>query len=123
MGNCLANEEDVGMQGVKGTAVGQSSDAITDELLSSSLAGGGLKQTVALTFSCANLPNLDSGSKTDPFLVLWQMNGKQQQRLGQTEVIADNLDPEFVKEIKVDYYFEQQQKFRVDVYDVDDNTQ
>ena len=42
--------------------------------------------------------------------------------MGQTEVIVDNLDPEFVKEIKVDYYFEMQQIFRIDVYDVDDNT-
>ena len=94
------------MQGVKTQAVGNNADGITDELLHSSLDGGGLKQTVSLTFSCADLPNLDSGSKTDPFLVLWQLNGKQKQRLGQTEVIADNLNPEFVKEIKVDYYFE-----------------
>jgi len=43
MGNCLNADEDVGMQGLKNTAVGQSSDGITDELLSASLAGGGLK--------------------------------------------------------------------------------
>ena len=33
------------------------------------------------------------------------------------------MNPEFVKEIKVDYYFEMQQVFRVEVYDVDDLTQ
>jgi hypothetical protein len=77
MGNCLAADEDVGMAGLKATAVGQGADGITDELLSASLAGGGLKQTVALTFSCKDLPNLDSGSKTDPFIVLWQLNGRQ----------------------------------------------
>jgi hypothetical protein len=38
-------------------------------------------------------------------------------------VIVDTLNPDFVKEIKVDYYFEMQQIFRVDVYDVDDATQ
>ena len=38
-------------------------------------------------------------------------------------MIVDTLNPDFVKEIKVDYYFEMQQIFRVDVYDVDDATQ
>jgi hypothetical protein len=71
MGNCLSADEDVGMNSLKNTAVGQGNDGITDELLTASLAGGGLKQTVSLTFSCKDLPNLDSGSKTDPFLVLW----------------------------------------------------
>ena len=42
------------------------------------------------------------------------------QKLGQTEVIMDNLNPEFIKEIVVDYYFEMEQRFIVEVYDVDD---
>ena len=42
------------------------------------------------------------------------------QKLGQTEVILDNLNPEFIKEIVVDYYFEMEQRFSVEVYDVDD---
>lgn len=37
-----------------------------------------------------------------------------------TEMIADNLNPHFVKEILVDYMFEQQQTFRIDIYDADD---
>ena len=71
MGACFSSEEDIGLPAVKMAAVGNDSQGITDELLNSSLNGGGLKQTVALTFSCDNLPNLDSGSKTDPFLVLF----------------------------------------------------
>ena len=43
MGNCLDADEDVGMSSLKNTAVGQGNDGITDELLSASLAGGGLK--------------------------------------------------------------------------------
>ena len=72
MGGCFSTDEDVGLPAAadKMKAVGNSSEGITDDLLSS-LDGAGLKQTVGLTFSCANLPNLDSGSKTDPFLVLW----------------------------------------------------
>ena len=41
------------------------------------------------------------------------------QKLGQTEVILDNLNPCFIKEIVVDYYFEMEQRFSVEVYDVD----
>ena len=45
MGNCIADSgEDVGMQGINATAVGQSAGGISDELLSSALSGGGLKQ-------------------------------------------------------------------------------
>jgi hypothetical protein len=33
-----------------------------------------LKTKVILTFECYNLPNLDQGSKTDPFLVLFTLN-------------------------------------------------
>ena len=43
MGNCLDADEDVGMSSLKNTAVGQGNEGITDELLSASLSGGGLK--------------------------------------------------------------------------------
>jgi len=35
-------------------------------------------------------------------------------------MIADNLNPEFVTEIEVDYFFETQQFFKVEIYDCDD---
>ena len=44
------------------------------------------------------------------------------QQLGMTEVIMDNLSPEWVKCFDVPYKFEEQQSFKVDVYDVDDFT-
>jgi hypothetical protein len=66
---------------------------------------------------------MDRHSKTDAFVVIWQMKGKQKQRIGQTEVVADNLDPEFVTTINIDYFFEQQQNLRLDIYDADDVTQ
>ena len=40
--------------------------------------------------------------------------------VGRTEVIMDNLNPKFVKSFSVDYHFEEHQKFKVEVYDVDD---
>lgn len=41
-------------------------------------------------------------------------------KLGTTEMVADNLNPEFVTDIPVDYYFEIQQNLEVNIYDVDD---
>jgi len=37
-----------------------------------------------------------------------------------TEVVSDNLSPVWIKSLDVDYMFEEQQTFLVEVYDVDD---
>ena len=66
---------------------------------------------------------MDVGSKTDAFCIIYQINGQQQRRLGQTEVVADSLNPDFVTAVNIDYFFEEQQNIRVDVYDADDATQ
>lgn len=89
-----------------------------------------LKQTVSLSFQLKNLPNLDMMSKTDAFIVLYQMRQSGQgkgsrmmkHKLGQTEVVWDNLDPTFVKTFTVDYFFEETQDFRIEAYDMDDES-
>ena len=72
----------------------------------------GLKQTINLSFGCLNLPNLDTFSKTDAFVILYELkrNGTKtmKQMKGRTEVIYDNLNPVFVKSFEVDYMFEEQ---------------
>jgi hypothetical protein len=40
--------------------------------------------------------------------------------VGRTEVIMDNLNPKFIKNFVLDYYFEERQKLKVEVYDMDD---
>lgn len=40
--------------------------------------------------------------------------------IGRTEVIMDNLNPKFIKSFSVEYHFEEKQKFKIAVYDVDD---
>lgn len=40
--------------------------------------------------------------------------------MGKTEVIMDNLDPKFIRAFVVEYHFEERQKFKIEVYDVDD---
>ena len=129
MGNCLNANEDVGMSqnanSMQATSAGV--DTITDAqiLAMSTDTNAGLKQKIILNFSCKDLPNLDKGSKSDTFCVLWQLKGKQgtKQKLGMTECIQDNLNPDFVQTIEVDFFFEETQKFIFEVYDKDNETQ
>ena len=41
-------------------------------------------------------------------------------KLGQTEVIMDNLNPAWVKSFDVQYHFEKREYYKVVVYDVED---
>ena len=43
------------------------------------------------------------------------------QRLGETEIIHDCPNPQFVKKIAAQYHFERQELFKVEVYDSDDD--
>jgi hypothetical protein len=93
MGNCLAANEDVGMSNKAGAmqATGANVDTITDDQIHAMTmdAAAGLKQKIILNFSCKDLPNLDKGSKSDTFCVLYQLKGKQQtkQKMGSTECV------------------------------------
>ena len=53
-------------------------------------------------------------------LVLSKLNGQTWNRIGVTEVIMDNLNPQWVKQFDVQYNFEVRETFKVDVYDIDD---
>jgi hypothetical protein len=72
-------------------ATGANVDTITDAQIHAMTmdVNAGLKQKIILNFSCKDLPNLDKGSKSDTFCVLYQLKGKQQtkQRLGSTECV------------------------------------
>ena len=58
-------------------AQGPASNSINSEVLDMALQHNSpmnaLKSKVSLTFSASNLPNMDVGSKTDPFIVLWEV--------------------------------------------------
>ena len=47
---------------------------------------------------------------------MWKEN------LGRTEVIWDSDNPCFVKQFEVDYFFEEQQIFVAEAYDMDDES-
>ena len=76
-----------------------------------------------ISLSCTNLINMDFFSKSDPMIVvsMKNKNTNRWQELGRTETIDDNLNPEFVKKFIVDYFFEEVQNVRFEVYDIDYN--
>ena len=76
---------------------------------------------LSIGFKCENLPNMDTMSYSDPFCVLFKQSGNMWQQIGKTEIIHDNLNPEFVTKTMVDFHFEQQEVFKVEVYDSDDD--
>uniref|UniRef100_A0A674NJH2 Copine Va n=1 Tax=Takifugu rubripes TaxID=31033 RepID=A0A674NJH2_TAKRU len=62
-----------------------------------------------ITVSCRNLLDRDTFSKSDP----------RKLPVCRTEVIDNTLNPDFVRKFILDYFFEEKQNLRFDVYDVD----
>eukprot|EP00794_Sanderia_malayensis_P006163 gene6163-6874_t len=76
---------------------------------------------VELHIACRNLLDLDTFSKSDPLAVMYVQDKvtKKWREYGRTEVIMNNLNPEFTKSFIIDYFFEEIQKLKFEVYDVD----
>lgn len=102
---------------------------------------------VELSLSAKNLKDRDVISKSDPFAVLFAMRasrtfswnfqtsslmlsaltysllmhaeGRSWARIGQTEARKDDLNPAWTQLFVVDYFFESQQQFKVEIYDQD----
>ncbi len=70
-----------------------------------------LSNKVELSFSCRNLADLDTFSKSDPqvHVLIKDSRASQYYLVGKTEMIKNNLNPDFVTTIKIDYYFEKEQ--------------
>uniref|UniRef100_A0A3B3VLI2 Copine-8 n=2 Tax=Poecilia TaxID=8080 RepID=A0A3B3VLI2_9TELE len=64
---------------------------------------------------------MDTFSKSDPICVLYTqgMGNKEWREFGRTEVIDNTLNPDFVRKFMLDYFFEERQNLRFDLYDVD----
>jgi len=77
--------------------------------------------SIELTVSCRDLIDADVFSKSDPMVVLFiqEQNTQKWKEFGRTEVIQDNLNPDFVKKFIIDYFFEERQNLRFDVFDID----
>ncbi|RUS87953.1 hypothetical protein EGW08_004231, partial [Elysia chlorotica] len=76
---------------------------------------------VEISISCRKLRDLDVFSKSDPMCVVYTQDVKSQRYVEyeRTETIQDNLNPEFAKKVVIDYFFEEAQRLKFEVYDVD----
>uniref|UniRef100_A0A8C5B107 Copine VII n=1 Tax=Gadus morhua TaxID=8049 RepID=A0A8C5B107_GADMO len=73
---------------------------------------------VELRVSCKALLDRDTLNKSDPCVIIMVQAQGQWTELDRTEVIKSNLHPVFAKVFMVDYYFEEVQKLRFEVYDI-----
>ncbi|XP_030229890.1 copine-9 [Gadus morhua] len=76
---------------------------------------------IEITVSCRNLLHMDTFSKSDPVVVLYLqgLGTKEWREFGRTEVIDNTLNPDFVRKFVLDFFFEEKQNLRFDVYNVD----
>lgn len=121
--SCMNEHQD--LKAVGGSKLGQGGDI--DEavlaLAENAMHANQPVQRLSLSFECENLANMDTFSKSDPILFLFIKNNNVWQKIGQTEVIHDNLSPQWVTKVPVQYNFEKNDMFRLEVYDIDDETQ
>ncbi|KAI1897036.1 hypothetical protein AGOR_G00078980 [Albula goreensis] len=76
---------------------------------------------IEVTVSCRALLHMDTFSKSDPVVVLYVqgIGTKEWREFGRTEVIDNTLNPDFVRKFVLDFFFEEKQNLRFDVYNVD----
>ncbi|KAL3860055.1 hypothetical protein ACJMK2_010227 [Sinanodonta woodiana] len=77
---------------------------------------------VEIWIECQHLVNKDTLSKSDPCAVMYIYRAGHWDEIGRTENVKNCLDPKFAKSFVVDYFFEEVQKVKVAVYDVDNTT-
>jgi len=109
------------MGAVRSKGISGGSDIDNAVLAATNFGGGSLAQKLEMSFKCENLINMDTFSKSDPFLVMYMQKGNSWVKLGQTEIIHDNLSPQWVTKIMAEFHFEQNDRYKVEVYDSDDD--
>jgi Copine/C2 domain len=71
-----------------------------------------------LFISCRKLKDVEYFSKSDPFVEIFERsNDTKWTMIGKTEVIWDNLNPDFMRNFVIDYQFEQQKYLKFQVFD------
>lgn len=79
---------------------------------------------VELMLSARKLKDKDLFSKSDPICIVYMAQKDTRQEpifneIGRTEVIYNNLNPNWETKIQLDYFFEIKQLLRFDIYDID----
>lgn len=81
------------------------------------------REKVEFFISCRSLKNMDVFSKSDPQVIMYvKTPSNQWAEFGRTEMIKDNLNPNFSKTFQLDYIFEVQQHIKFDCIDIDSRT-
>ena len=71
------SEEEVKIQNASKSAIGTINEFDGDQLLDDvNVEQDSLKQKIILSFEALDLPNLDKGSKSDPILLLFEVNNQ-----------------------------------------------
>lgn len=79
--------------------------------------------SVQIYISCRGLVDLDVMGKSDPFVELFTKTEKESTwfSLGQSEVVWNDLNPDFTKVFRANYFFEKNQFLRAEIYEHDDD--
>ncbi|KAK3612053.1 hypothetical protein CHS0354_021737 [Potamilus streckersoni] len=85
-----------------------------------SITASGSKSKLEITVSCRHLKDRSEFSKCNPTcaLSIYDRNTVLFYDIGRTETIVDSADPDFVYKFVLDYYFQESQKIRFEIYDV-----
>ena len=88
------------------------------------IGGNTLSSSVELFVSCEGLKDLDAHSKSDPFVVLEELDSLKGEwrEIGRSEIVVNSLNPKFVTRFKYTYRFEENQRIRCRVFDADDDS-
>ncbi|XP_060064622.1 copine-8-like isoform X2 [Ylistrum balloti] len=80
---------------------------------------------VEISVACKNLRDKDAFSKSDPVVVVFTKDVRTNSyyEFGRSEMIKNCLNPQFVKKFIMNYFFEESQKLKFEVYDVDSPSQ
>ena len=74
------------------------------------------KHKIELSFACRDLVDLDVVTLTDPFLRVYEKKNENWSKIGETEVVYNSLNPQFANSFELDFYFENKQPFKIEVY-------
>jgi len=95
-GSTSKKTEDIGHRGNKAAGVSTIVRKIDDAALEVLSTNNILKQVLLLTIKCIDLPNMDKKSKTDSFCIMFMHKDNKKIKVGQTEIINDSLNPNFI---------------------------
>uniref|UniRef100_A0A8C5D957 Copine-4-like n=1 Tax=Gouania willdenowi TaxID=441366 RepID=A0A8C5D957_GOUWI len=73
---------------------------------------------IELRLTCKNLSDRDALSKPDPCFILKMKSHGQWMEVDRTEVIRSSVNPTYSKVFTLDFYFEEVQRLRFELYDI-----